>query len=197
MFVYRIKWEEHFCDYLCLFRSCSNDILSSKGKVGTNDLPPVDFTSYEAAVAWVERRLLSFPEDCITQPDKSNQQNTELNQISICHHWLHLLSFVRRCISPPVRRAGRLSLFRLSLSAVYHVTLPADSLKKCFKFNEKPASCRCWSIFSCGRQDLNLHGLPPGPKPGASANSATPALPKPSYLSLRVSPPGQPQYRHR
>ena len=28
----------------------------------------------------------------------------------------------------------------------------------------------------CGRQDLNLHGLPPEPKSGASANSATPAI---------------------
>lgn len=27
----------------------------------------------------------------------------------------------------------------------------------------------------CGRQDLNLHGRPPDPKSGASANSATPA----------------------
>ena len=29
--------------------------------------------------------------------------------------------------------------------------------------------------FWCGRQDLNLHGHPPEPKSGASANSATPA----------------------
>ena len=147
----------------------------NKGKVGTNDLPPVDFTSYEAAVAWVERRLLSFPEDCVTQPDKSNQQNTELNQISICHHWLHLLSFVRRCISPPVRRAGRLSLFRLSLSAVYHVTLPADSLKKCFSsLTKNRHHADAGPYFHAGdrtrtctvsHRDLNPARLPIPPRP--------------------------------
>ena len=31
------------------------------------------------------------------------------------------------------------------------------------------------SLMSCGQQDLNLHGLPPEPKSGASANSAMPA----------------------
>ena len=29
--------------------------------------------------------------------------------------------------------------------------------------------------YVCGQQDLNLHGLPPEPKSGASANSAMPA----------------------
>ena len=30
-------------------------------------------------------------------------------------------------------------------------------------------------MIQCGQQDLNLHGLPPEPKSGASANSAMPA----------------------
>jgi hypothetical protein len=34
-----------------------------------------------------------------------------------------------------------------------------------------------------GRQDLNLHGFPPDPKSGASANSATPADFSPGYHS--------------
>ena len=34
---------------------------------------------------------------------------------------------------------------------------------------------RVRKIFKCGQQDSNLHGLPPDPKSGASANSAMPA----------------------
>lgn len=41
--------------------------------------------------------------------------------------------------------------------------------------NLRGSDCnRC--ITWCGRQDLNLHGCPPDPKSGASANSATSAF---------------------
>ena len=36
----------------------------------------------------------------------------------------------------------------------------------------------------CGRQDLNLHGCPPEPKSGVSANSTTPANSRVFYHSL-------------
>ena len=39
--------------------------------------------------------------------------------------------------------------------------------------------------FWCGRQDLNLHGHPPEPKSGASANSATPAEKRIYYTVFR------------
>ena len=39
--------------------------------------------------------------------------------------------------------------------------------------------------FWCGRQDLNLHGHPPEPKSGASANSATPAEKRTYYTVFR------------
>ena len=45
--------------------------------------------------------------------------------------------------------------------------------------NKNNLNCPFWfnlGYFWCGRQDLNLHGKPPDPKSGASANSATPAF---------------------
>ena len=41
--------------------------------------------------------------------------------------------------------------------------------------------------YVCGQQDLNLHGLPPEPKSGASANSAMPAYLKIYYYKEKMT----------
>ena len=44
-----------------------------------------------------------------------------------------------------------------------------------FPYRDKKIAGNHFPTIPCGRQDLNLHGHPPEPKSGASANSATPA----------------------
>ena len=57
---------------------------------------------------------------------------------------------------------------RQSVMPYQAYALNKNNLNCPFRFN--------LGYFWCGRQDLNLHGEPPDPKSGASANSATPAL---------------------
>lgn len=57
-----------------------------------------------------------------------------------------------------------------NMSQAYFLIARAFLRFKSFAAYKNPTSY--WSGVWCGQQDLNLHGCPPDPKSGASANSA-------------------------